>query len=314
MPPWVYYEDTLEMPPRDEVHWVEAKSGQKLLVWRDGDRTPQGYKATVVRDAFFKADLAALAFLTALEADLLNFIEKHGSYGDPDSEREQEYARALLRYYRDGYDALPCRGQEGLLRGTLERIHRVLKDARDLMAYLEHGEPWTGLPKNPLGNPRLDVRAAELKHIEELTLVEIGERLNIEKPKVEDSKTGQPREYDHKYDKEKYARKVGDYASRGEEILKKALGEEGFLEHVEAAKSEIDRWESLGEEDRLVELLADMCPPDVARSIRNDRREALRDIFSGLLQRGERPTTEELRHMFVSKVIVDTREARDGMK
>lgn len=223
LPPRVYYEDTLEMPPRDEVYSVEAKSGQKLLVWRDGDRTPQGYKAAVVRDAFFKADLAALAFLTALEADLLNFTEKPGSYGDPDSEREQEYARALLRYYRDGYEALPHRAQKGLLRGTLERIHVVLKGIRDLMAYLEHGEPWIGLPKAPLGNPRLDVRAAELKHIEGLKLVEIGERLNIEKPEVKDPRTGKLRDYDHKYDREKYARRVGDYATRGEKVHKRTI-------------------------------------------------------------------------------------------
>lgn len=306
LPPWAYYEDTLEMPPLDDVWPIEAKSGQKMLVWRDRDRTPQGYKAAVVKDAFFKADLATLAFLTTLEADLLNFFEARGPYG----EREQVYARALLRYYRDDYDELGTREQEGLLRGTLERIYGVLKHVRDLAAYLEYGEPWGGLPKAPLGNPRLDVKAAELKHIEGLKLVEVGERLDIEKPKVKDPRTGKPREYDAKYDKDKYARKVSGYVKRGEDILKEALGDEGFLEHVKVAKKEIDCWGALSEEDRLVERLADMCPPDVARRIRHERRDALRDIFSGLLERGERPTPEELRRMFIPTTIVDTCESR----
>jgi len=46
-PPWLYHEDTLETPKLDKVYRVRVGDSQTLLIWRDRERTPEGYKKMI---------------------------------------------------------------------------------------------------------------------------------------------------------------------------------------------------------------------------------------------------------------------------
>ena len=185
-PDFLYYEDTLETPPLDEVYRVRIGDSQTLLMWRDSERTPEGYKRMIIRDEFFRTDMAILAVLTIMEAD---HAEPKDYWKYAGIEPELDFAEALLRYYRDNFDSLEPDAQKDLKVETYRKIYDFLESLRLLMAHLEYGKPREGVPRKPLTTFRRDVRAAELKHIEGLKNHEIAEKLNaeglgLEEPKV----------------------------------------------------------------------------------------------------------------------------------
>lgn len=287
LPPRVYHEDTLEMPPLDEVYRIRVDDSQTLLMWRSRERTPEGYKNMVIRDEFFRSDMAILAVLTTMEADRAEPKEALWMYaGD---EPELDFAEALLRYYRDSFDSLSPDVQKDLKIETFSKIYDFLEALRLLMAYLEYGEPRKGVKRKPLTTFRRDVRAAELKHIEGLKNHEIVERLEVEGLGFDE-----PKEYrDEAEKKEKYARKARDSAKRGkEQYLEKALCEKKLRQHFSRAKAEMKHFENLDDVDRLMWTLADrsdyvrlnvvknIAPGDINR----DKRDKLRGVLSRLLQ------------------------------
>ncbi len=286
-PPWVYYEDRLETPPLDEVSRIRVRDSQTLLVWKDRERTPVGYKPTVVRDEFFRIDMSILAVLTLMEG---SGVEPKGSpYTYEGTEAELDYPKALLRYYRPDFDGLPPEQQKVLMAETYSRVYDVLESLRNLMAYLEYADPGHGLTRRPLPNPARDVRAAELKHIEGLKNYEVAKRLEAENLNLDE-----PEKYrDESEYKEKYERTARESAKRGVLILEEALGEEGWQERVSTSKDEMKRWDGLDADDRLVERLADL-DEDTLASVRHDLRPYLRHVFSRLRQ-GDPSVLEELR-------------------
>jgi hypothetical protein len=166
-PDFLYHEDTRETPPLDEVDRVRVGDSQTLLMWRDSERTPEGYKKMVIRDEFFRSDMAILAVLTIMEADRAE-PKKYWEYAG--NEPELDFAEALRRYYRDDFDSLEPDVQKDLKVETYSRIYDFLESLRLLMAHLEYGEPRKGVTRKPLTTFRRDVRAAELKHIEGLQI------------------------------------------------------------------------------------------------------------------------------------------------
>jgi hypothetical protein len=154
-PDWVYHEDTLEAPSPDEIHRVRVGDSQTLLVWRDRERTPEGYKPMVVRDEFSRTDMAVLAVLTIMETEQAKPKELHEYEG---TEPELAFAKTLIRYYRGSeFDGLSSKDQKDLTVRTYSRMYEVLNALRNLMAFLEYGEPGKNLTTHPLETFRRDV-------------------------------------------------------------------------------------------------------------------------------------------------------------
>jgi len=168
-------------------------------------------------------------------------------------EPELEFPKALLRYYRPEFENLLPNDQKDMAAETYRRLQEVGGALRNLTAFLEYGEPKEGLTRHPLEDVVRDVRAAELKYIEGLKNHQIAEALSFDPPK---------NARDEQEFKEKKGRKGREAAKRGRRILEEALGKKGFKEHVEASVAEIRRWQSLSDEERLIERMADMIGED----------------------------------------------------
>ncbi len=298
LPPFIYSEGSLETPPLDEVYRVRVPHAQTLLLWRGTERTPEGYKRMVVTDEFFRTDMATLAVLTTMEADRAKLRKPWEYEGE---ERELDFAEALLRYYRDGFEDLSPKVQLDLKVETYRRIHAFLEALRLLMAYLEYGEARAGAPTKPLTAFRRDARAAELKHIDGLKNREIAEKLDAEGLGLEE-----PKSYRDEEEKvEKYARKASDSAKRGREYLERALGERKLRHHLSRAKAEKEHFKRLDDVDRLMWALADKSNyvhDHVVRKLRHgdpnkEKRDELRKVLSRLLD-GDRSVLEDARHTF----------------
>jgi hypothetical protein len=253
LPDWVYHEDDLETPPLDKVRRVRVGSSQTLLLWKGHERSPAGYRRMAVKDDFFRRDMAILAVLVVMESSDERPRRVWEYAGD---EPELEFPKTLLRYNRPEFENLSPHDQTYLAAETYHRLREVVGALRNLMAYLEYGEPREGLTRHPLEDVVRDVRAAELKHIDGLKNHQIAEALSFDSPK---------NARDEQEFKEKQGRKGREAAKRGTRILEDVLGKEGFKEHVEACKAEIRRWQSLSDEERLIERLADMTGEDPAR-------------------------------------------------
>jgi hypothetical protein len=303
-PDYLYHEDTLETPPLDEVCRVRVGDSQVLLMWRDREeRTIRGYKKMVIRDEFFRTDMAILAVLTTMEADRTEPKTPWKYDGD---EPELDFAEALLRYYRgDDFDSLEPDHQKDLKVEAYSKIYDFLESLRLLIAYLEYGEPRKGVKRKPLTAFRRDVRAAELKHIEDLKYHEVAEKLAAEGLGFEEPTYRDPAEK-----KEKLARKARDSAKRGmEQYLKKGLGEKKLQEHFREARAEMEHFEKLDEVDQLMWKLADksdyidwhvvreVVPIGTPKDINKDKRDKLRDVLSRLLA-GDRTVLEEVHTTF----------------
>ncbi len=215
-------------------------NGQTLLMWRDRERTPEGYKPMVVKDEFFSTDMAVLAVLVIMEADRAKPKEINQYEG---SEPELDFAKALLKYYRgEEFEALEPKKQKDMAVRTYTRMYDVLEALRNLMAFLEYGEPSKNLTTKPLETFHRDVRAAELKHIDKPMRKKLG------KPRLTDYAIAKilheegllsvepPASPDDEYYMEKYKKNheriVRDSAKRGKNYLVQVLGEDDFEQYV----------------------------------------------------------------------------------
>jgi hypothetical protein len=241
---------------------VRLNSSQVLWVRPDGDRTEAGYRSIDVFDApprVFEAIFAALTLLELesspvhwqLHAALSSFTSPAEALDDYAISREQndavdpeqsqtevnapglpadqlqalKYALTLLRYYRPEFDSLPPNVQRALMLGTCNRI-RVFMDAlHALMAFVEYGTP-SGTPNKAVAakSAARDVKASVLKDVDGLSYTEIGRRLGIPPSRHDEIKNDHVR-----------ARSM---VRRGRGYLKKALGEDGWRQQIEAMKIE----------------------------------------------------------------------------
>jgi hypothetical protein len=154
------------------------------------------------------------------------------------------YAEDLLRHYRPGFDNMPRLDQAALVKRVLEKVNEYLDTLRQLMLCVQHGHPYEGLPNTPVKEAARDMRAAELRDIERLSYVEIGEKLGIRQtPSDEDRR-----------DNTRVRTRV---IPQGRTHFENALGVEGYEEYKKESKAEIARRQSLDEDERYIEDFAE---------------------------------------------------------
>jgi len=156
-----------------------------------------------------------------------------------------EYLRKLLRYYRPEFDALVEYEQIALMEKAAEYVNEYLEALRRLTAFLEYGDPYSGLPHNTVKTAARDVRAAELKDIDGLSYPEIGKLLGLTRSEQDVVKG------DHQYVRKKVV-------PNGRDIFIRALGEQGYEDHVQSKQAEAEWWRSLPEDKKLAEHLAEV--------------------------------------------------------
>jgi len=169
---------------------------------------------------------------------------------------DYEYAEDLLRHYRPDFNDLPDTDQAALVRGVLEKTNGFLTSLRELTLYVQHGHPYKGLPNTPIKETARDMRAAELKDIEELSHAEIGRRVDV----------GQTPSDKSKGDNTRVRTRI---VPQGRAYFKKALGEEGYKEYVKSSRAERNRRLSVDEDSRAIEDYAEILrvPADRMRHI-----------------------------------------------
>jgi hypothetical protein len=135
--------------------------------------------------------------------------------------------------------------QIALTTRFVEHANEFLDASRKLAVCLQYGHPHRGLPNTPVRQAARDVRAAELRDIEELTYKEIGSRLDVK-----------PYKHDAYRNDNTPVRTL--CVPKGRNILKEALGidDEGYDEYVKAREAETQRWSSLPKGWRWAELFA----------------------------------------------------------
>jgi predicted DNA-binding protein (UPF0251 family) len=264
-------------PSREGLHSVRVRHRrQTFWIKLDGGRTARGYRRVEILDEPLRTDMAAVAALTALEADSLSvkrvrevcsLIEgpfkgpliqqinkaptRWDDAGDQDDKpeppghgvlRSLEFVLSLLRHYRSEFDNLPRQVQQTLLEATCERVETFLKAARQLVAFLEYGESGKNLTPS-IKDANRDVEAVMLADVEDLKHDEIAQRLGI-LPSGSTAVKGENKT-------------VKEMIKRGRTVLEGALREGGWRRQADAMRAEAKRWNSLGEKEQEVELLAE---------------------------------------------------------
>jgi hypothetical protein len=155
------------------------------------------------------------------------------------------YVEDLLRYYRPDFDDMTEYDQATLVTRIVEHANEFLESLRKLAAGVQHADPYVGLPNSPVKKAARSVRAAELRDIEELRLIEIGERLGVKQSNNDAVRRDNYR--------------VRRLVEQGRNTLQNALGgEEAYKEFISLAKKERDRWRSLDNESRYIERFAEL--------------------------------------------------------
>jgi hypothetical protein len=170
---------------------------------------------------------------------------KRATVGDVSAGRSLRYVQLLLRHYRPDFDSMAKEEQVALTTRFVEHANEFLDALRKLSDCLQYGHPYRGLPNTPMKQAARDVRAAELRDIDELTYKEIGSRLEV-KP------------YKHDADRNDDTAVRTRCVPNGRNILKKVLGldDEGYNEYIEAKKAEAQKWSSLPKSRKWAELFA----------------------------------------------------------
>jgi hypothetical protein len=151
----------------------------------------------------------------------------------------------LLRHFRDDYGERPLTEQVRLVIQVLQRTNEFLEAARRLALCIQHADPSGGLPTTPIKNAERDVRAAELRDIEGLSFVEIGKRLKVKQFSSEKVKGDNRRLRE-------------EIVPNGRKILREALGDAGYQEHIKSAKAVRERHRNLSKEERKIEDWAEL--------------------------------------------------------
>jgi hypothetical protein len=155
------------------------------------------------------------------------------------------YAEELLRHYRADFDKMPRWDQAALVKRVLEKVNEYLDALRQLMLCVQHGHHFEGLPNTPVKKAERDMRAAELRDIDELSYVEIGKRLGV----------GQTPSDKRRRDNTQVRLKI---VRRGREHFRQALGgKEKYKQYVKSSQAEIARRQSLDEVGRYTEDFAE---------------------------------------------------------
>lgn len=273
-----------------------GRAGQRLWLRLSGIRTKRGYRSIEVAKEPPRTDKAILAALTSMEGETVDVkelrkglkglpplqLERVLSWGthlhireameyDPrpiqemptdDIERALEwlkeyepvgklqrckgidYALLLLRSHRPDFHGLPHEQKLAYIERLCTYINEFLEALRKLTAFLEYGDPGRELREATRQTER-DVRAAVLKDVDGLTYMKIAEELGEAIPE--------------KYKRKGDHRTVREMVSRGRNVLRRAMGDDGWPAQARMMREEAERWQSLSEEERRVEHVADVC-------------------------------------------------------
>jgi hypothetical protein len=195
-----------------------------------------------------------------------------------------EYVLALLRYFRTGFDTLPYNEQVEVILRTCEHLNVFVGSLQKLVAFLEYGTP-RGLPNKSVTGINQDVAAAILSEVEGLSHKEIGEELDVSLPPS--------------YERYGSHDTVGKSVKRGLTFLENLFGEDGWRERRESMKAEAARYKALGEEERMIEDLAERYGESKGevRERLEHRRQQFANVPLGLSDILEEELLDHLRNL-----------------
>lgn len=286
------------LPLYGEAYPVRFGAGRQVLWLRlDVGRSERGYRNVSVSDEPLRTDRAILAALTALEGRPLDTsrlsralrettpshnesawdlwvraVDGRGAIGEPlsgatavpeDLQHHQalDYVLSVLRHHRPDFDDLPREEKAALMVKSCAHVNEFLESLRKLVAFLEHGTPGCRTPAARKMADR-DVAAAIFRDVDRLTYREIGEEIGVQPPD----------NFDYKGDHPTVRKMVG----RGRDILKRALGEEGWWSQVEAMRAEAERWLSLSGTQREAEAQAEALGIPYEEALKRSRKDEAR--------------------------------------
>jgi hypothetical protein len=150
----------------------------------------------------------------------------------------------LLRYFRPELDDLAEKERIELLERTIGYVNEYLKALRRLAAFLQYGEAgaYEGLPTKHVSRAEKQVRAAELREV-----ITTGQGVPLPYHKIgkllgEKPAPGQARR--------SYEARISRLVEAGIDILKQALGEEGYRAYIQQKRAELKHWQTLSEDEQ----------------------------------------------------------------
>jgi hypothetical protein len=172
-----------------------------------------------------------------------------------------DYVLLVLRYHRPEFDSLPEKEKLDLIAQTCAYTNAFIEALRKLADFLEYGVPGRRR-KGATTDADRDVRAAVRRDVDGMTYREIGKELGIPLPKDFGYKGDHPR--------------VRQMVNRGRSLLVRALGKEGWQQHIEATRAEARRWESLSEAEQAAEDVVEALGIPYEEALRSEKKEAAR--------------------------------------
>jgi hypothetical protein len=237
-----------------QVLWFELEAG----------RSERGHRQIKLNDETLRTDAAIIASLVAMEChpvDLERLREVLSALphpiktpfrkqdlfsiqGFPTAGKAVVRARTLdltmmlLRYHKPYFNKLSEAEQFELLERACGHINEFLSALYRITAFLDYGVPGRQL-RSAKGEAEKHIEAAVLKHVYGLSTMEIAKEM------------GEPIAQKQKNKNDPAT--VRQWVRLGTQLMKAALGEEGWWEHVEAMKVEAERWNNLTIEEQLAE-------------------------------------------------------------
>jgi hypothetical protein len=266
------------MEPEEGQLYPARVDEHRQVFWLklDGPRTSRGgksgYKSIKVFDRPLRTQMAIIGALTVLETGPIDTVRLRQALSQAEppleesmNEREMaawwgelgeegfkwltdlqlpylSYVLSLLQYYRPSFDELPHEQQLDLIAQAGERVNTLLTAARQLVEFLEYGAVDQDL-RAAAEDANRDVRAAVLKDVEDMSLIQIAERLGLN--------------ITEKYRDQRDHPRVRQMSKRGRKMLESALGKEGWRKQVAAMKAEAKRWQKLSSEEQSIEMWAE---------------------------------------------------------
>ena len=160
----------------------------------------------------------------------------------------------LLRYFRPELEEASVKERIELLERTVGYVNDYLEALQRLVAFLQYGKAgaFEGLPTKQVTQAQKQVQAAELREVMRteqgapLPYRKIGKLLG-EKLTPGQTEPRLSRGYDAR---------ISRMVKVGQDILKQALGEQGYQDYMEAKRAELEHWQTLSE-DKQAEIQMD---------------------------------------------------------
>ena len=246
--------EVLVGPSRTEEAYVAAVlalKGEKMERERDkGDR--QGDKMALASKAILFFELIRAHRTDQATRDAVHQAMKELGLMNEERFKATDYFDGLglnhlyelLRYFRPDFDDVSEKERIELLERTIGHVNEYLEALGRLTAFLQYGKPgaYEGLPTKPVTRAARQVQAAELRDVmrtergDPLPYAKIGKLLG-EKPTPGQA----PRSYEGR---------IKGMVEDGKDILKQALGEQGYRDYMEEKRAELEHWQMLSKDEQ----------------------------------------------------------------